>query len=100
MSILFSSLNVPLPAGVDPNEVGYHLYTWASIGVISQSALNALCGEAWIRVPTTVGITPTPTPTPTPPPDPPVPVPVPVNPIDWATIIKIILDLLKSLETK
>jgi hypothetical protein len=97
---ILTALNASIPAGLDPNTQGYAAFTWGTVGFINQESLNAICGEAYVRNPSSLKNGVVPTPTPTPPPDPPVPVPVPVNPIDWATIIKIILDLLKSLETK
>jgi hypothetical protein len=84
------SLNLTVPAGVDPTMQGYGLYTWSTIGFVATQALVNMTGEAWIRTPNTVTTgtgTPTPdqvyttaAPTPTPtPPVPPVP-PVPPNP--------------------
>lgn len=51
---LAEQLGVTLPAGVDPTAFGYALYTWKSVGLIDQASLNAICGEAWLRNPTTV----------------------------------------------
>ena len=101
-------LGVNVPNGADPNQPAYHLFTWDSIGVITQSALNGVCGEAWLRTPTIVGVTPpTPTPTPTPdpgpPPAPPKPDPVPgpnPTPFDWTALINAILAILEALLKK
>jgi hypothetical protein len=50
-------LNV-LGTGANPGPVqeapGYALFTWNSIGVIDAPSLNAICGEAWLRSPTTL----------------------------------------------
>jgi hypothetical protein len=32
----------------------YAMFTWSSIGIIDAPSLNAICGEAWVRLPTTV----------------------------------------------
>jgi hypothetical protein len=40
----------PVP-GTTP---AYALFTWNSIGIIDVPSLLAICGEAWLRVPTTV----------------------------------------------
>lgn len=69
-------LNVGVPSGVDGTQRGYLLFTWDTIGVITQNSMKAITAEAWLRNPTTLGViipTPTPTPTPTPPPPPPPP---------------------------
>jgi hypothetical protein len=40
-----------LVSGMSP---GYAMFTWNSIGVIDVPSLLAICGEAWLRNPTTV----------------------------------------------
>ena len=104
-AFLYKALGQAVPSGIDPTQFGYLLFTWKSIGFITQSALNAICGEAWLRVPTTPGVTPQPTPTPTPTPLPPPPTPVPLPdptpapiPINWAALIQFILELLKGFQ--
>ena len=98
-----------VPDGVDPLQPAYLLFTWNSIGVISQSALNAICGEAWVRKPTTVGITPVPIipdpvdpgPAPQPPAPLPDPSPVPVPVVDWKAVFVLLMEfLLKFLDPK
>lgn len=86
MGWLAQQLGVTVPAGVDGNAPGYHLFTWNTIGVIDVPSMRAITGEAWSRTPPTIidgtgtptpdvvvtppgpdpGPTPTPTPTPTP----------------------------------
>jgi len=68
-----------LPTGIDTTTQAYAMFTWKSVGIIDQASLNAICGEAWIRNPTTVvvGPQPVPVPPPTPPPDPVPPTPTP-----------------------
>lgn len=77
---LFAQLGVPLPAGLSPSQEGYLLFTWSSIGFVDHAWIMSTCGEAWLRSPTTTGLTPpsppTPIPTPTPP-SPPSPSPAP-----------------------
>lgn len=59
-------LGVTVPPGDDPNTFGYAMFTWDTIGFISESAANAIVGEMWVLVPsTTVSDKPTP-PTPNP----------------------------------
>lgn len=82
-SYLYQTLNMPVPTGLDPATPGYLLFTWSTLGFVTQDWLNSTCTEAWVRVPTTVGFsppTPTPDPGPTPNPDPtPGPNPGPVK---------------------
>jgi hypothetical protein len=66
---LYKVLNVPLPSGLSGTTFGYLLYTWSTVGFIDQPSLNAISGEAWLRTPTIVGLTP-PAPPPPPPPGP------------------------------
>lgn len=94
---LAAQLGVPVPAGVDVTARAYALFTWGTIGIITRDSLLAICGEAWLRSPTTriVGDglptpdtvtiaqdpTPTPSPAPTPAPTPaPAPTPTPTGP--------------------
>lgn len=81
-----------VPSGQDPSEPSYGMYTWGTQGIVSRSSLIAICGEAWLRTPTSPQITPTPTPQPTPAPTPsPVPVP-PAPPVPAGYTGKITLD--------
>ncbi len=72
-------ITIAVPSKVSPTARCYALFTWQSIGIIDQPSLIAICGEAWLRNPTTPGLVPpTPVPTPVPPsPVPPGPGPVP-----------------------
>jgi hypothetical protein len=68
---LFGLLKLPVPSGANASSRAYLLFTWGTIGVIDRSSLLAICGEAWLRIPTTPeqplpAPVPTPTPTPTP----------------------------------
>lgn len=69
---------VAVPFGVNPSTPAYALYTWATVGILDRQSLLNITGEAWLRTPTTVGVTP-PAPTPQPTPGP-APVPVPPAP--------------------
>jgi hypothetical protein len=72
MSWLAAQLGVSVPSGVDGTQQGYALYTWKTIGIIDVPSLLAICGEAWLRSPTTVVVGPNG------PPPVPIPTPVPV----------------------
>ena len=82
---LADQFKVSVPSGVDPNTPCVAMFTWNTIGIVTHSALIAVTGEAWLRNPTTPGVSPPnpspepgPIPCPGPPPlDPPVPVPGP-----------------------
>jgi hypothetical protein len=51
---LAEQFSVSVPEGVDGTQPAYALYTWNSIGIIDVPSLLAICGEAWLRTPTTV----------------------------------------------
>jgi len=72
-------LSVAVPRSVDPVTRCYLLFTWGTIGIIERTSVIAICGEAWLRTPTTPGLVPVPTPTPDPLPPivPPLPEPIP-----------------------
>lgn len=74
---LYSKLGVALPHGLAADQRGYLLYTWATLGFVSHAWLQGTCVEAWVRVPTTVGVPPLPDPAPTPVPPTPTPTPTP-----------------------
>lgn len=79
---LYYQMGLPLPAGVSPDQFGYLLFTWSTIGVVDYDWLMGTCTEAWIRHPTTIGNPPLPQPPVPPPPVPPIPpVPPPVPPV-------------------
>lgn len=58
VSELFKAVGVPVPSGAPAN--GYLLFTWNTIGVVDHGWLLGTCVEAWVRNPTTTGLTPTP----------------------------------------
>jgi len=76
-------LGVLVPRSIDPAARCYLLFTWGTIGVIDRASLIAICGEAWLRTPTTPGLAPAPVPAPTPDPLPPIvpPLPEPLPPV-------------------
>jgi hypothetical protein len=51
---LAEQLNAVIPDGVDSTTSAYALFTWNSIGIITPESVVAICGEAWLRNPTTV----------------------------------------------
>ena len=54
MGWLFEELKAAIPDGVDQDAPGYAAFTWSSIGVIDPPSLQAICGECWLRVPTSI----------------------------------------------
>lgn len=54
ISWLAKQLSVDVPSGIDGVKPGYALFTWSTIGIIDVPSLLAICGEAWLRNPTTV----------------------------------------------
>ncbi len=67
---------VARPASVAPDEFGYLLFTWGTIGFVNERSLWNVTTEGWVRNPTTAGF-PEPTPPPPAPPAPPEPPPPP-----------------------
>lgn len=52
---LWAQLNYKTPdPSINIDGPGYALFTWSSIGIIDVPSLLAICGEAWLRNPTTV----------------------------------------------
>ena len=75
---LYGLMGVPAPSKATLTARAYGLFTWGSIGIIEAPSLIAICDEAWLRTPTTVGQNPTPAPGPGPTPTPgPTPAPTP-----------------------
>ncbi len=77
-----NALGVAVPSGANASGPAYLMFTWDTIGVVTQQSMVNVTGEAWLRTPTTLGLAPpappTPIPTPTPDPNPnPTPIPVP-----------------------
>jgi hypothetical protein len=77
---LYGALGVQLPGALTPNQMGYLLYTWGTIGFVDHEWIMSATSEAWVRNPTTIGVPPLPDPTP-PTPVPPSPPPVPFPPL-------------------
>ncbi len=72
---LYQQLGVALPSAL-AGKKGYLQYTWSTIGFVDHPWIMGTVQEAWVRNPTTPGITPVPpgpTPIPPVPPSPPVP---------------------------
>jgi hypothetical protein len=71
LSFLCQALNVAVPAGADPSQLCYLMYTWQTLGIVNQTTINNTVGEAWLLTPTTVvGVPPVDPPSPTPRPTP------------------------------
>ena len=70
-------LKTTKPSSLPGSTPCYLFFTWGTIGILTQSSLVAITGEAWLRNPTTPGESPVPVPTPPPTPGP-VPPPGPV----------------------
>lgn len=51
---LMNQFAMGLPATIVPTLPGYAMFTWGTIGVIDVPSLLAICGEAWLRTPTTI----------------------------------------------
>ena len=51
---LASQIQCSSPSSVDMSTELYAMFTWNSIGFIDFASLQAICGEAWLRNPTTV----------------------------------------------
>ena len=84
---LYGLMGVPAPSKANLTARAYAMFTWGSEGVITATSLNAICDEAWLRTPTTVGQNPTPAPIPGPTPGPgpqPTPSPTPSPGGPWA----------------
>ena len=66
------AIKTTLPTGylVDPATPCVLMFTWATIGILTHAALMAICGEAWLRSPTTIPDDSPPSPGPAPLPDP------------------------------
>lgn len=54
ISWLCKQLGAASPESVDGAQIAYAMFTWDSIGIIDWPSLQAICGEAWLRNPTTV----------------------------------------------
>lgn len=54
ISWLAEQLGATLPADTDETQQAYALFTWASIGIITPESLVAICGEAWLRSPSSI----------------------------------------------
>ena len=86
---LYGQLGVALPAALHPDQQGYLLFTWSTLGFVDHPWIVSACGEAWLRNPTTVGVPPlTPGPAPGPSPLPPPPGPAMINVMHWPRLVK------------
>lgn len=75
---LYQQLKEPLPSGLSGETPGYLLYTWGTMGFVTDAWLKGTCDEAWARNPNTIGVPPLiPVNPPPPPPPPPGPGPNP-----------------------
>ena len=54
MGWLAQQLKCSLPAAIVPSKAGYAMFTWSTIGIIDAQSVLAICGEAWLRSPTTI----------------------------------------------
>jgi hypothetical protein len=81
---------VAVPAKADPATFCYLMFTWGTVGIVSEAAMWAMTGEAWVRLPASIadppyppepgpgpGPGPQPGPGPSPGPLPPIPPPIP-----------------------
>ncbi len=71
---LYQQLGQPMPSALRPDQSGFLLFTWATIGFVDHEWILSTCVEAWLRQPNTIMIPPEPQPPP-PPPPPPAPTP-------------------------
>ncbi len=53
ISWLAEQLGEAIPDDVDGTQPAYAIFTWESVGIIDVPSLLAICGEAWVRNPTT-----------------------------------------------
>jgi len=51
---LAGQLGSQVPTGPNAASPAYALFTWNSIGIITPASLIAICGEAWLRNPTSI----------------------------------------------
>jgi len=82
---------VPVPEKADKYQYCYLMFTWGTVGIVSEAAMWAMTGEAWVRLPSSIadppyppepepGPGPGPGPGPEPGPLPPIPPPIPPKP--------------------
>lgn len=90
---LYEKLGVTCPDACKGQQ-GYLLFTWGSIGFVTDAWLQGFCSEAWVRVPTTVGQEPKPPEPPTPPTPPIPPTPPPAPTPWWMTLLHYLLPFL------
>ena len=62
----FGFLGMPVPSGQTGGQWTL-FFTWGTVGVVDYASVLSVCGEAWLRTPTTVGQTPVTPPSPGPP---------------------------------
>jgi hypothetical protein len=51
---LGQQLGADIPSTLTGDWMGYAMFTWSSLGIIDEPSLQAICGEAWVRLPTTI----------------------------------------------
>lgn len=51
---LAAKLSVQVPSRLDPDALGYLMFTWGTLGIIDGPSMQAITSEAWLRLPTTV----------------------------------------------
>lgn len=73
---LYEQISTPLPAGLGPDQQGFLVFTWSTIGFVDFSWVQGTVVECFLPNPTVVGFSPTPLP-----PDPPTPPTPPVPPV-------------------
>lgn len=54
LSYLAGLCGVPVPLGADPATWCYLLYTWSTVGIISETMLQNITAEAWLRQPSSI----------------------------------------------
>lgn len=70
VQLIQSTFGVTLAPPANAPASGYIIYTWSTVGIVDHAWIMSTCGEAWVRNPTTVGVSPAPNPLPPPPPPP------------------------------
>ena len=88
LAYLCGLCGVAVPNGADSAQFCYLMFTWGTVGIVSEAAMWAMTGEAWVRMPASIAnpaYPPEPEPGPGPgpgplPPLPPIPPPIPPTP--------------------
>lgn len=80
---LFDQMKVALPSALRPDQTGYLLFTWSTIGFVDHSWIMSTTTEAWVRNPSTIIVGPEPQPQPPNPNPQPAPTPTPSPGPGW-----------------